>query len=202
MMENKNRSDEELAKEAMRALDDSRTISQLFERYEPTIRAIASGYYVAGGDSDDVLQEGRLGLFKALMNYDPKKSDSFKPFAIMCIRRQIQSAALSASRRKHMPLNTYVSFYTPSRDDSDDSGVLEVPEGEEKNPENILIDRESREDMDDIISHVLNPSEIEVLQLYIAENSYKEIAQKAGKTVKAVDNMLQSIKRKLKHKIK
>ncbi len=202
MMENKNRSDEELAKEAMRALDDSRTIAQLFERYEPIIKAIASNYYVAGGDSDDVLQEGRLGLFKAMLNYDSQKSDSFKPFAIMCIRRQIQSAVQSASRQKHMPLNTYVSFYTPSRDDSDDSGVLEVPEVEEKNPENILIDRENREDMDDIISHVLNPSEIEVLQLYIAENSYKEIAQKTGKTVKAVDNMLQSIKRKLKHKIK
>lgn len=202
MAKNGNVSDETLALAALQALDDSRTIAQLFERYEPVIKAIAANYFVAGGDSDDVIQEGRLGLFKAMLNYDKEKCNRFKPFAILCIKRQIQTAAMSASRQKHIPLNSYISLDNSLFDDEDDGAIFEVAEGAEKNPETIIIDRENREDMDDIINNTLNTSEIEVLRLYMLDKSYKEIAQTTGKTVKAVDNTLQSIKRKLKQRIK
>lgn len=196
-----NMSDEILAQEALKSLDDNGTIAQLFERYEPTIRAIAANYFVAGGDSDDVIQEGRLGLFKALLNYNEDKSDRFKPFAIMCIKHQIQSAALSASRRKHMPLNSYISLDNTGYENDDDFTFAPIAETEDKNPEAIVIDRENRESLGDIINSLLSEAEIEVLQEYIKGESYKAIAQRTNRSVKAVDNMLQSIKRKLKQRI-
>lgn len=196
-----NISDESLVKEALQAIDDNGIIAQLFERYEPTIRAIASNYFVAGGDLDDVIQEGRLGLFKALLNYNCDKNDRFKPFAIMCIKHQIQSAALSASRQKHIPLNSYISLDDNGCDNDEDFIFTSVAGTDGLNPEAIVIDRENRENLGDIINNVLNASEIEVLQEYIKGESYKSIATKTNKSVKAVDNMLQSIKRKLKQRI-
>ncbi len=196
-----NISDEALVSEALKSLDDNSTIADLFERYEPTIRAIASNYFVAGGDSDDVIQEGRLGLFKALLNYNKEKNDRFKPFAIMCIKHQIQSAALSASRQKHMPLNSYISLDNAGYEGDEDFIFTPIAETEDKNPESIVIDRENRESLGDIINSLLNESELEVLQEYIKGESYKAIANKTNKSVKAVDNMLQSIKRKLKQRI-
>lgn len=197
-----NMSDETLVQEALKSLDDNGTIAHLFERYEPTIRAIAANYFVAGGDADDVIQEGRLGLFKAILNYNKEKSNQFKPFAILCIKHQIQSAAMSASRQKHMPLNSYISLDNTSYEDDDDFSFCTIAETDEKNPEAIVIDRESRENLGDIINSSLNESEIEVLQEYIKGESYKAIAEKTGKSVKAIDNMLQSIKRRLKQRIK
>ena len=196
-----NISDESLVKEALQSIDDNGIIAQLFERYEPTIRSIASNYFVAGADSDDVIQEGRLGLFKALLNYDRDKNDHFKPFAIMCIKHQIQSAALSASRQKHIPLNFYISLDDNGCDNDEDFIFTSVAGTDGQNPESIVIDRENRENLGDIINTALNASEIEVLQEYIKGESYKSIANKTNKSVKAVDNMLQSIKRKLKQRI-
>lgn len=175
--------------------------AELFGRYEQTIRAIAANYFVAGADADDVIQEGRIGLFKAVVNYSPDRSDKFRPFALMCIKRQIQTAAMSASRKKHMPLNSYVPLDKTVLENDEDGGIFEAAEAEGKNPESILIDRENREDIGYIINNSLNPAEREVLALYIQGVSYKDIARMTNRTVKSVDNAIQSIKRRLKAKI-
>ena len=174
-------------------------VAEIFLRYEPTIRSISSNYFVPGADADDVCQEGRIGLFKAMVNYDPSRNDKFRPFAVMCIRQQILNAVRSAARKKHMPLNSYVSLDEPVYEREED-GSLAAAQGE-SNPEVIFIDRESREGIDHIINSSLTPAEREVLSFYIKGVTYKDIANATGKNVKAVDNTIQSIKRKLKPKI-
>lgn len=202
-MEDNKMTDEALVRKAHSMISDSNNaVAEILLRYEPTVRAIASKYFVAGADDDDVIQEGRIGLFKAIVNYSYSRSDKFKPFAIMCIKRQIQTAVMSASRKKHMPLNSYVSLDIAASQDGDGLQLPELAESEEKSPESILIDRESREDIGYIINNSLNPAEKDILILYMRGDSYKDIADQTGKTVKSVDNTIQGIKRKLKARIK
>jgi len=174
--------------------------AELFARYEPVVKGIASNYFVPGAEAEDVMQEGRIGLFKAVINYDPARSDKFKPFAIMCIKQQIQSAVRSAARKKHIPLNSYVSLDTPTRDVEEDASLAAAGGGSD--PEAIFIDRESREDISRIIDRSLSDAERTVLDLYIKGRSYKEIADLTGKNTKYVDNTIQAIKRKLRARIK
>lgn len=192
--------DEELVAETRAESSVSgRTVAEIFFRYESVIKSIASNYFVPGGDSDDVEQEGRMGLFKAILNYDPERSNRFRPFALMCVRQQILTAMKTAHRKKNTPLNSYISLDKPS-DEYDEENRL--PVSDENNPEAIFIDRERKEAMDYIINTSLNAGEREILDYYIKGRTYKEIADAAGKTVKSVDNSIQSIKRKLRMKIK
>ena len=196
----KNQTDEELIAAArMESSDSGSAVAELFLRYEPIIKSIASNYFVPGGDSDDVEQEGRMGLFKAMLNYSSERSDRFRPFALMCIKQQILTAMKTASRKKNTPLNSYISLDKPVNEHQDESGFAL---SDENNPEAILIDRESREIMDYIIDTSLNDNERKILNYYIKGYTYKEIACKTEKTVKAIDNAIQSIKRKLRMKIK
>ena len=195
-----NQTDEELVEIARTESSDSgNAAAELFLRYESIIKSIASNYFVPGGDSDDVEQEGRMGLFKAMLNYSSERSDKFRPFALMCIKQQILTAMKTASRKKNTPLNSYVSLDKPINEHEDESGLSL---SDENNPEAIFIDRESRETMDYIIDTSLNDVERMILNYYIKGCTYKEIACKMGKTVKAVDNSIQSIKRKLRMRIK
>lgn len=196
----KNQTDEELVAIARTESSASgNAAAEIFLRYELIIKSIASNYFVPGADSDDVEQEGRIGLLKAMLNYNVERSDKFRPFALMCIKQQILTAMKTAHRKKNTPLNSYISLDKPVNEHEDES---RLPISDENNPESIFIDRESRETMDYIIGTSLNDSERLILNYYIKGCTYKEIAYKTGKTVKAVDNSIQGIKRKLRMRIK
>ena len=190
-----NVSDEALVTAAQNG--DDNALSEILTRYEGLVRSKASLYYVAGADEDDVIQEGRIGLLRAIRNFDGNKNKTFLPFAVMCIKNQIMTAIKKASRLKHAPLNFYVSLDNTAFDDENIS-LRDTVESDDMNPEAILIDRENREGIEYIISKSLNSFELEILNGYINGESYKQIAEKVGRSVKSVDNSLQSIKKKLK----
>lgn len=190
-----NVSDEALVTAAQNG--DDNALSEILTRYEGLVRSKASLYYVAGADEDDVIQEGRIGLLRAIRNFDGNKNKTFLPFAVMCIKNQIMTAIKKASRLKHAPLNSYVSLDNTAFDDENIS-LRDTVESDDMNPEAILIDRENREGIEYIISKSLNSFELEILNGYINGESYKQIAEKVGRSVKSVDNSLQSIKKKLK----
>ena len=162
----------------------------LIERYKRQVRNQARALYLIGGDSDDLIQEGMLGLFKAIRDYSPEKSASFEAFARLCISRQLYSAVQAAGRMKHAPLNTYVELSEQLERQED------RPKG--KSPEELLIDRENTQGMQEQIERLLSPMEQEILRSYIEGESYTEIAKRMGKKAKSIDNALQRIRRKLK----
>ena len=162
----------------------------LIERYKRRVRNQARPLYLMGGDSDDLIQEGMLGLFKAIRDYRPEKSDSFEAFAVLCISRQLYSAIQAAGRLKHAPLNSYVEL-------SPELG--EQTEGlKGKSPEELLIDQENIESLQAEILKVATPLEQEILKAYLSGQSYTEIAQRLNKEPKSIDNALQRIRRKLR----
>lgn len=162
----------------------------LIERYKRQVRNQARALYLIGGDGDDLIQEGMLGLFKAIRDYSPEKSASFEAFARLCISRQLYSAVQAAGRMKHAPLNTYVELSEQLERQED------RPKG--KSPEELLIDRENTQGMQERIEKLLSPMEQEILRSYMEGESYTEIAERMGKKAKSVDNALQRIRRKLK----
>ena len=162
----------------------------LIERYKRQVRNQARTLYLIGGDSDDLIQEGMLGLFKAIRDYRPERSDSFEAFAVLCISRQIYSAIQAAGRLKHAPLNSYVEL-SPELGES--AGGLKG-----KSPEELLIDQENIQSLREEILKVATPLEQEILQAYLEGQSYTEIARQLQKDPKSIDNALQRIRRKLK----
>lgn len=171
----------------------------LLERYKNLVRKKAKAMYIAGGDNDDLIQEGMIGLYKAIRDYDPHKMASFMTFASMCINRQMCTAVSTANRKKHNPLNSYLSFYMPMEGSNDEgettlSDVL-VSE-KEQNPEDMYIDMESAGDIEDRLNASLSEMERQVLRYFILGERCVEIAAKIGKSPKAVDNALQRIKNK------
>lgn len=163
----------------------------LIERYKRQVRNQARPLYLIGGDSDDLIQEGMLGLFKAIRDYCPEKSDSFEAFATLCISRQLYSAIQAAGRLKHAPLNSYVEL----------SELAEHADGMKgKSPEELLIDQENIQSLREEILKVATPLEQEILLDYLNGRSYTEIAQRLGKDSKSIDNALQRIRRKLRKK--
>ena len=163
----------------------------LIERYKRHVRNQARPLYLIGGDSDDLIQEGMLGLFKAIRDYRPEKSDSFEAFATLCISRQLYSAIQAAGRLKHAPLNSYVEL----------SELAEHTDGMKgKSPEELLIDHENIQSLREEILKVATPLEQEILLDYLNGRSYTEIAQRLGKDSKSIDNALQRIRRKLRKK--
>ena len=180
--------DEELV-ERIRAGETS-CMDTLIERYKRQVRNQARTLYLIGGDSDDLIQEGMLGLFKAIRDYRPEKEASFEAFARLCISRQLYSAVQAAGRQKHVPLNTYVEL--SDQLDAQDDG----PQG--KSPEELLIDRENMEKLKEEIWQLLSPMEKKILRSYLDGESYTETASRLNKSPKSVDNALQRIRRKLK----
>lgn len=162
----------------------------LIERYKRQIRNQARALFLIGGDSDDLIQEGMLGLFKAIQDYRPEKGVSFQAFAKLCISRQLYTAISASNRQKHVPLNSYVELSPELGEDAD---VLR-----EKSPEERFIDQENLRSLFEEMLKALTPLEQAVLKAYLAGESYTEIAAAMQKTPKSIDNTLQRIRRKLR----
>lgn len=175
---------------------DEAAIEVLFERYKDIVRKKAKAMYLAGGDSDDLIQEGMIGLYKAVRDYDDTKEAAFKTFASMCINRQLINAVTVSNRKKNMPLNTYVSFDMPAYPDEDnETRLVDILKTEsEQNPEKLFIDREYSDSFKKKLFDRLSGFEKQVLQLYMEDNDYRQIAMLLGKTPKSIDNAIQRIR--------
>ena len=187
--------DNEIAKLA--SLGDSEALNFLLNKYKSFARNKARSYFLMGADREDIIQEGMIGLFKAIRDFNPEKQSSFYTFADLCITRQIITAVKTATRKKHMPLNSYVSIYKPDEDKSDRSLLDTLPKTSDLNPESIFIEEEGKIEIEQNILKMLSKLERQVLLLYLKDKSYDEIAAKLGRDSKTVDNALQRIKRKL-----
>lgn len=191
-------SDEELI---LRLRDgDQRITEYIIEKYKDLVRRKSKSMYILGADHEDLLQEGMIGLFKAIRDYDAGRDASFGRFAELCVTRQIYTAVQSAGRKKHSFLNSYVSLYENQRKNGDEYPKLfqELVEGETRNPEELVIDQENLESLERMIEHELSDFEKQVLELCLTGMGYTEIARVLGKTDKATDNALQRIKTKIR----
>jgi RNA polymerase sporulation-specific sigma factor len=171
----------------------------LMHKYRQFVHAKARSYFLIGADREDIIQEGMIGLFKAIRDYKLDKLNSFKSFAELCITRQIITAIKTATRQKHIPLNTYISLDKPIFDDSSDRTFMDIVTcSKALNPEELIINQEEFNKIELKMSELLNVLEREVLTLYLDGQSYKEISGKLNRHVKAIDNALTRVKRKLK----
>ncbi len=170
----------------------------LLDKYKNFVRSKARSYFLIGADHEDIVQEGMIGLYKAIRDYRPEKLSSFRAFAELCITRQIITAIKTATRQKHIPLNSYISLNKPLYDEESDRTLLDVlVEGRVSNPEEIIINREDLVNIHEKINDVLSGLEQDVLNAYLDGKSYQEIAATLGRHVKSIDNALQRVKRKL-----
>lgn len=170
----------------------------LVKKYKRFAKTKARSYFLVGADNEDVIQEGMIGLFKAIRDYKPSRNASFSVFANMCIQRQIITAIKTATRQKHQPLNYYISLNKPVYDEESERTLLDMLKGDKiLDPEILLISKEQVKIIDSVINDVLSGLELEVLKNYLSGDSYKEISKKIGKSVKSIDNALQRVKKKL-----
>ena len=192
--------DEEIAVLAQQG--DSLASEFLLNKYKNFVRSKARSYFLVGADHEDIVQEGMIGLFKAFRDFKPDKLSSFRAFAELCITRQIITAIKTATRQKHIPLNSYVSLNKPTYDEQSDRTLLDViTEGRATNPEELLIGQEDLSSIEGRIGEALSDLEWEVLTSYLDGKSYQEIAEDLGRHVKSIDNALQRVKRKLERLI-
>ena len=190
------RTDEDLV-DVARAGDEG-ALSELLRRFRPQVRAKAKTYFLVGGDRQDVIQEGMIGLYKAIRDYDRAKHPSFRHFADLCITRQIITAIKGATRRKHAPLNAYVSLTGPvSSEDDSDLEYREKIADEGSDPLERVTSSAEIEHLRAFCHEVLSDLETEVLTRYVGGQSYATIAEELGRRTKAIDNAIQRIKRKL-----
>jgi RNA polymerase sporulation-specific sigma factor len=180
---------------------DQDALTELLARYRGFARAKARSYFLVGGDREDIIQEGMIGLYKAVRDFSPSAGSSFRSFAELCVTRQVLTAIKTATRQKHAPLNTYVSFDRPHDDDPDRTvgDSLAVEDGGD--PLEMLVENDELAQLQAAFDEVLSGLEADVLQLYVDGRSYEEIAQLLGRRTKSIDNALQRIKRKLEHRI-
>ena len=187
--------DEEIVALAQNNDDDA--LTYLLDKYKNFVRSKARSYFLIGADHEDIVQEGMIGLFKAIRDYKPTRLSSFRAFAELCVKRQIITAIKTATRQKHFPLNSYVSLNKPLYDEESDRTLLDVIEGRVTNPEDLFISQEELERIQNEISTTLSPLEQQVLAAFLNGKSYQEIAGMLDRHVKSIDNALQRIKRKL-----
>ncbi|WP_106767183.1 RNA polymerase sporulation sigma factor SigH [Paenibacillus faecalis] len=189
-------SDEDIV-EAVRQ-GDSGALEYLINKYRNFVRAKARSYFLIGADREDIVQEGMIGLYKAIRDFKGDKLSSFKAFAELCITRQIITAIKTATRQKHIPLNSYVSLDKPIYDEDSDRTLLDVICGTAVcDPEELVINQEEFVGLEDKMSEILSDLERKVLMLYLDGRSYQEIAVDLRRHVKSIDNALQRVKRKL-----
>ncbi len=184
-------SDEQL--QSLAASRQSGAEEALAERYIRLVRVCARPYFLIGGDSEDLIQEGMLGLLSAIREYDPEKGASFKTYAEVCIHNRIQSAIRSAGRKKHAPLNDGIPLDDVLSDESKSQGAQYF----QRSPEEQVLARETEKEFSSIYSRCLSRFEAGILDLYLDGLSYQEIAVSTGRNIKAVDNAIQRIRRKL-----
>lgn len=177
---------------------DSEALEYLIFKYRNFVRAKARSYFLIGADREDIIQEGMIGLFKAIRDYKEDKLTSFKAFAELCITRQMITAIKTATRQKHIPLNSYVSLDKPIYDEDSDRTLLDIIGGTKvTDPEELIINREEYVDIEFKMGEILSDLEKKVLMLYLDGRSYQEIAVDLDRHVKSIDNALQRVKRKL-----
>lgn len=196
-------SDEEL----MMSLQDGETgiIDFLMNKYKNLVKSKAKSMYILGADKDDLIQEGMIGLFKAVRDYDSGRDASFFTFADLCISRQMYTAVQASRRQKHIPLNTYVSLYATAKENAESEEDMALVNmlalKSEQSPEEMLIDKENVEQLERTIEKELSSFEKQVLDLYLTGMRYTQIAKVLGRDEKSTDNALQRIKSKLKKAI-
>ena len=188
--------DEDIAMLAQAGDEDAS--EYLLNKYKNFVRSKARSYFLVGADHEDIVQEGMIGLFKAFRDFKPDKLASFHAFAELCITRQIITAIKTATRQKHIPLNSYVSLNKPIYDDENERTLIDVISEElAANPEELLISREDISLIEGRIGDTLSPLEKQVLLRYLDGKSYQDISAELGRHVKSIDNALQRVKRKL-----
>src|SRR6188472_4230795 len=178
---------------------DQKALDELIRRYTGFVRLKASSYFLAGGDSEDLIQEGLIGLYKAVRDFSPELS-SFRSFAELCVTRQIITAIKTATRFKHTPLNTYVSFsHTPAGQDGEGECTLgdALPGPAVHEPPLVVISTEELQSLVLSLGTGLSPLESDALRLYLEGSSYEEMAERLGCDTKTIDNALQRVKRKI-----
>lgn len=189
-------SDEEIV-ELIRNNDDF-ALEYLINRYRNFVRAKSRSYFLIGADREDIIQEGMIGLYKAIRDYRSDRLASFRAFAELCITRQIITAIKTATRQKHIPLNSYISLNRPIYDEDSDRTLLDIISGTKvTDPEELVISKEEFIDIENKMSEFLSDLEWKVLMYYLEGKSYQEIADDLSRHVKSVDNALQRVKRKL-----
>jgi RNA polymerase sporulation-specific sigma factor len=188
--------DEEIVIEAQ--MENVRAQEYLINKYQSFVKAKAKSYFLIGADKEDIYQEGMIGLYKAIRDFKPDKLASFKAFAELCVTRQIITAIKTATRQKHIPLNTYVSLNKPIYDEESDRTLLDILSSlKVTDPEELVIGKEEMKHIENEISEVLSELEMEVLMSYLDGKSYQEIACDLDRHAKSIDNALQRVKRKL-----
>ena len=188
--------DEEIV--ALAQQSDGAALEYLLNKYKNFVRSKARSYFLIGADHEDIVQEGMIGLYKAIRDFRPDRLASFRAFAELCITRQIITAIKTATRQKHIPLNSYVSLNKPIYDEESDRTLMDViTEDALSNPESMFIDREDLSAIQGRIGEMLSDLEKQVLELYMDGKSYQEISEEMGRHVKSIDNALQRVKRKL-----
>ena len=187
--------DEELVRLAQSG--DGEALPFLLDKYKNFVRTRARSYFLIGADHEDIVQEGMIGLYKAIRDYNPEKLTTFRAFAELCVKRQIITAIKTATRQKHYALNSYVSLNKPLYDEESDRTLLDVLEGRVTNPEDLYISQEDLSHIETQIDSMLSDLEQQVLQCFLDGSSYQEIAEELGRHVKSIDNALQRIKKKL-----
>lgn len=189
-------SDEEIVELAQQG--DQAAVEYLVDKYRNFVRAKARSYFLIGADKEDIIQEGMIGLFKAIRDYKTDKLTSFRAFAELCITRQIITAIKTATRQKHIPLNSYVSLNKPIYDEESDRTLMDILSTTKiANPEEIIISREEFIFIERKMGEILSSLEWKVLMAYLEGKSYQEIAVELKRHVKSIDNALQRVKRKL-----
>ncbi len=176
---------------------DTQALDCLMFRYKELVNIKVSRYYMAGAEKEDIVQEGLIGLFKSIKNFDVEKQITFKTFANVCIERQLITAIKASNRQKHMPLNSYLSLNTTSNDEDSDKDMydtlhLDVME----DPLDMITKKEYYQNVEDMIEHTLSDFEKQVLAHYMKGESYVQIAEKLDAPVKSVDNAIQRIRKK------
>jgi len=193
--------DEEIVMEAKAG--NSRAQEYIIGKYENFVKAKAKSYFLIGADKEDIYQEGMIGLYKAIRDFNPHKLASFRAFAELCITRQIITAIKTATRQKHIPLNTYISLNKPVYEEESERTLLDILSGIKiSDPEELIISKEEIERMEKEISNALTELEMEVLTSYLDGKSYQEIACDLDRHAKSIDNALQRVKRKLEKCLK
>ncbi|MGE5474630.1 MAG: RNA polymerase sporulation sigma factor SigH [Ignavibacteriales bacterium] len=188
--------DEELVENAR--LGSTQALECIINKYKNFVRAKARTYFLIGADREDIIQEGMIGLFKAIRDYKEDKLSSFRAFAELCITRQIITAIKTATRQKHIPLNSYVSLNKPVFDEESDRTLMDMlSEASISDPEELIINREDLNNIEERMGEVLSGLELEVLDSYLQGKSYFEISKDLNRQVKSIDNALQRVKRKL-----
>ena len=192
-----NMTDEEIATD-VKSHNNLMAQDFLLQKYRNFVRAKARNYFLVGAEKEDIIQEGMIGLYKAVRDFRSDKLASFRAFAELCITRQIITAIKTATRQKHIPLNSYISLNKPIYDEESDRTLLDILSGSRvSDPEELIISREEFSDIEEKMGEILSDLEWKVLMAYLDGKSYQEIAVDLKRHVKSIDNALQRVKRKL-----